>query len=188
MNHLSLCPRIIKKGKGYYTSLRRHDVTEALLRAAYINTRQLATSFVHPCHTNSTMQPGDIELGQTNVVVPQQNGNGEVIDVNDDDDQMFENENVDKADKIKMETKSGDSNMQDDGNDDDIDDDDDENKPLGYCRFIVKHHRLAFGRCSLLLCLKSTHEIPNMAKLNRTTMHAICTCFLAVYPRHNLAN
>lgn len=173
MNHLSLCPRIIKKGKGYYTSLRRHDVTEALLRAAYINTRQLATSFVHPCHTNSTMQQGDIELGQTNVVVPQQNGNGEVIDVNDDDDQMF-----DKAD----------SNMQDDGNDDDIDDDDDENKPLGYCRFIVKHHRLAFGRSSLLLCLKSTHKIPNMAKLNRTTMHAICTCFLAVYPGHNLAN
>ena len=103
------------------------------------------------------MQPGDIELGQTNVVALQQNGNGEVIDINDDDDQMFENEKVDKADKIIMETKAGDSNMHDDGkddkDDDDDDDDDDENKPLGYCRFIVKHHRLAFGKFidSLLL-------------------------------------
>ena len=102
------------------------------------------------------MKPGDIELGQTNVVALQQNGNGEVIDINDDDDQMFENEKVDKADKITMETKAGDSNMHDDGKDDkddDNDDDDDENKPLGYCRFIVKHHRLAFGRFidSLLL-------------------------------------
>ena len=95
------------------------------------------------------MHPGEIELGKTNVVAVQQNGNGEVIDINDGDDKMFKNENDDeKADKIDVDSKTGDSNMQED------DDDDDENKPLGYCSFIVRHHRLAFGKFiySLLLC------------------------------------
>ncbi len=77
----------------------------------------------------------DIELGKTNAVTPQETSNGAVIDMNDENE-IDEN---DKIDEGKKECTVADSSIQDD------EVDDDENSPLGYCRFIVKHHRLAFG-------------------------------------------
>ena len=86
---------------------------------------------------------GDIELGKTNVVAPQQTGNGAVIDINDDDinefEEIHENGKIEKAQESTEEIT--DSKTQDD----ESDKDDDGNSPLGLCRFIVKHHRLAFG-------------------------------------------
>ena len=86
---------------------------------------------------------GDIELGKTNIVAPQQAANGAVIDINDG-----EKEEIEKSHQNGKIEKTQERPEEDSGetHDDENDEDDDENRPLGLCRFFVKHHRLAFGR------------------------------------------
>jgi hypothetical protein len=87
---------------------------------------------------------GDIELGKTNVVAPQETENGAVIDINDEENEIYESDKIDKAEtaeESQESIKAADSNIQDDMNNDD----DEENTPLGYCRFIAEHHHFAFG-------------------------------------------
>jgi hypothetical protein len=87
---------------------------------------------------------GDIELGRTNAIAPQKTENGAVIEINDnmkeEIEEIHENGgNVRKGQDSSEEVTDSMTHENDD------DEDDDENSPLGLCRFIVKHHRLAFG-------------------------------------------
>ena len=86
---------------------------------------------------------GDIELRKMNVVALQKTGNGAVIDINDDEKNEFEE--IDENGKIEEAQENTEEVTDSQTQDDENDEDDDENSPLGLCRFIVKHHRLAFG-------------------------------------------
>ena len=82
----------------------------------------------------------EMELGRTNMVAPQETANGTVIDINDEDEKVLKDDTIEKHDEREGNDKSSDSSVQDDA-----DDEDNENATLGYCRFVVKHHRLTFG-------------------------------------------
>lgn len=91
------------------------------------------------------MMDRDIELGRTNSVSPQTTKNGSVITIHDEDNNIRDEEKIEEGEEVSPVESKAMANSKQQVKNDDEDDDDEENKPLGFCRFIVSHHGLAFG-------------------------------------------